>query len=88
MWHELLRTGKRIQNLSDVVPGDVVFLTCDATPYLAFTVHEITVRDNVTYLWMSSSRHYRIGGVSTVTFETAIRPANHSNTKETSHEEA
>lgn len=77
MWHELLHHGMKISDLKDVAPGDVVFLTCTATPYLAFTVHAVTRRNGLTLLYLNDYQHYVIGGSSTSTFTTALRPSNH-----------
>lgn len=77
MWHDLLQNGQYINDLDDVTAGDVVFLNCDATPYLAFTVFEIKRRNGSVYMHSNTSRYYIIGGNSIVTFDHAIRPRHH-----------
>lgn len=73
-WNQLLTNGMRVDDLEHVTPGDIVFLTSLATPLLAFTVHEITSRNNMFDLYMTENRYYRIGGHSHIRFQYAIRP--------------
>lgn len=73
-WDQLFADGMRVDDLSHVVPGDIVFLASLATPLLAFTVREVTSRNNLFDLYMTETRYYRIGGHSLVRFQYAIRP--------------
>lgn len=68
---------RNIQRLSDVAPGDIVYLSnASGSLMVAYKVGSVVRCDGLTHLYVAglTGRKYTIGGASTMRFHGARRP--------------
>lgn len=82
-WDEVLRHGRPVRELRDVVPGDVVFLeNGDASLMVAYLAGQVIRENGMTVIWVANrsgrnqiSRYALDAPGSEMRFAGALRPA-------------
>ena len=76
-WKNVADIYHQIDRLSDVAPGDVVYLSnAGGSLMVAYKVGSVVRCDGLTHLYVSglTGRKYTLGGASTMRFHEARRP--------------
>lgn len=76
-WKNVAGVYYHVDCLSDVAPGDVVYLSnAGGSLMVAYKVGSVVRCDGLTHLYVSglTGRKYTIGGASTMRFHEARRP--------------
>ncbi|KFI51725.1 hypothetical protein [Bifidobacterium biavatii] len=73
-WNNLYASAQRIDQLTELTPGDIAFLTGPHNMMVAFRIRKMLRKsDGITFLWVTDMRSYQLGGHSPLRFDHALR---------------